>query len=189
MRQGDRPFLSDGFIVKLCVIHYTSVPLPAAAFRICEGVRLYFSFHIYRWCKNVDRAVATMVMRAGVAIGIAGFCSILTRPLCACLSAAVLLSAMSVGVAAPKRVLLLQSFGSQFEGGAKDIRAELGRQYPEALDAYEISLTDTSADQSVEDLFADYLRALLSDRQLDVVVTIVNAGAKMHRLAGAKIHQ
>jgi signal transduction histidine kinase len=113
-----------------------------------------------------------MVMRAGVAIGIAGFCSILTWPLCACLSAAVLLSAMSVAAAAPKRVLLLQSFGSQFEGGAKDIRAELGRQYPEALDVYEILLTDTSADQSVEDLFADYLRALLSDRQPDVVVTI-----------------
>jgi signal transduction histidine kinase len=90
------------------------------------------------------------------------------------LVAAVLLiiATISAATAEPRRVLLLQSFGAQFEGSARDIRIELDRQYQEPLDIYEVSLAATDTDQNVEASFADYLGALLSKHQLDLAVSI-----------------
>jgi signal transduction histidine kinase len=114
-------------------------------------------------------------MRAGVPIGIAGFCSRVTGPICAYLVAAViLLVTAGAATAAPKRVLLLHTFGfPAYEEYARSIREELDRQYREPLDIYESSIADTDvANQSVTTPFVHYLHARLSNRQPDLVVSV-----------------
>ena len=85
--------------------------------------------------------------------------------------------ACSVALAAePKRVMLLHSFGRDFKPWseyAREIRAELVRQSPWALDISEQSLvTARSANENPEIPFVHYLGALFAEHPLDLIVSI-----------------
>lgn len=95
----------------------------------------------------------------------------------ACLAMAVLLIATAGAVSsAPKRVLLLHSFGREFPPFS-DIsgwfRDELVRQLPEQADIYEVSLeTARFSEGEHEAPFVAYLQALFSHHNFDLVVCI-----------------
>src|SRR3984957_12439540 len=75
----------------------------------------------------------------------------------------------------PKRVLILNPFGSEFvpwSEYAKRFREELLRQTPEGVDLYDISLASARAGEAEEGPFADYLQALFAKKKLDLVVAI-----------------
>jgi hypothetical protein len=85
--------------------------------------------------------------------------------------------ACSVALAAePKRVMLLHSFGRDFKPWseyAREIRTELVRQSPSALDITEHSLvTARSGNENPEIPFVHYLSALFAERPLDLIVSI-----------------
>jgi signal transduction histidine kinase/ABC-type uncharacterized transport system substrate-binding protein len=75
-----------------------------------------------------------------------------------------------------KRVLLLHSFGPDvkpWSDYARAIRTELIRQSPRPLDLHEHSLaTARSSDENPEVPFVQYLRALFSKHQPDLIVSI-----------------
>lgn len=75
----------------------------------------------------------------------------------------------------PKRVLILNPFGSEFvpwsEYGRR-FREELLRQSPDGIDLYDISLASARAGEAEEGPFADYLQALFAKKKLDLVVAI-----------------
>lgn len=75
-----------------------------------------------------------------------------------------------------KRVILLHSFGPDvkpWSDYARAIRSELNRQSPERLNIYEHSLVSARYnDENPEMLFAQYLRALYSKNQPDLIVSI-----------------
>ena len=79
-------------------------------------------------------------------------------------------------IAAPKRVLLLHSFGQDFPPWSeysKNVRAELFRQFPREIDLFEATLeTARIPGNPDEGPFAEYLGALFKDRPLDLVITI-----------------
>ena len=83
---------------------------------------------------------------------------------------------VSAAAAEPKRVILLHSFGPDvkpWSDYARAIRAELSRQSPWRLDLYEHSLaTARFSDENPEIPFAEYLRALFSKGQPDLIVSI-----------------
>ena len=98
---------------------------------------------------------------------------------------AVALLAFAAGnatAAEPKRVLLLHSFGWNFQ--AEDafgdyLRTDLAEKSPYPLDAYEVSLeiarfTDGERDEA----FASYLRALFADHPPDLIITMVSPAAR-----------
>jgi len=79
-------------------------------------------------------------------------------------------------VAAPRRVLILSSFGSDFALFSRissDFRSELTRKLGQPLDFFEVPI-DLARFVSVESQapFADYLSALFASRRLDLVVTL-----------------
>ncbi len=89
----------------------------------------------------------------------------------------VLLTAFDVSAAAaPKRVLLLHSYGQDFapySDLASTFRDELTERLGESVDLVEVSLATTGAGDSLEDEpFADYLKALLVGRKPDLIVPI-----------------
>lgn len=97
--------------------------------------------------------------------------------------------AMSIGVvsaAEPRRVLLLHAFGhpySPWSDMAGSFRAELVKQSPDPIDLYEESL-DTARIQDPKDEgpFVEYIRALVSGRNLDLIVPVGSRAAEfMHR--------
>jgi signal transduction histidine kinase len=92
------------------------------------------------------------------------------------LSAIVLLFAMTGEARSePKRVLLLHSFGPGFapwSEHARVVREELRRQSKEPVDIFEASLATARYADNAEGPFVDYLRALFSKHQLDLVITI-----------------
>jgi signal transduction histidine kinase len=92
------------------------------------------------------------------------------------ISAVIILATMVAANAEPKRVLILDSFGRDFvpwNAYGSNIRAELIRQSPQPVDIYEASLASArSANDSQEDPFIDYLRALFADRQPDLILTV-----------------
>ena len=68
-----------------------------------------------------------------------------------------------------KRVLLLHSYGRDFapwSEASKDFRAQLVSQSPEPIDFYEASILEGEA------WLLEYIKALSSDRGLDLVVTV-----------------
>jgi ABC-type uncharacterized transport system substrate-binding protein len=87
-----------------------------------------------------------------------------------------LVTESSVVAAETKRVLLLHSFGPDvkpWSDYARSIRAELKLQSRWPLELYEHSLvTARSSDENPEVPFADYLGALFSKRQPDLIVSI-----------------
>jgi len=74
---------------------------------------------------------------------------------------------------APKRVLVLHSFGPEFgDYSAKPLRDELDRQLPGRVDLYESWLVSARFVSTYEDpAFADYLKSLFARRPLDLIVT------------------
>lgn len=76
----------------------------------------------------------------------------------------------------PKLVLTLHSFGRDFKPWseyAKAIRLELERQSPWPLDIQEHALvTARTSDDNPEVAFVEYLRALYSNRQPDLIISI-----------------
>jgi signal transduction histidine kinase len=92
------------------------------------------------------------------------------------LSAVMLLLAMTgAAYSEPKRVLILHSFGRDFAPWneyARAIREELGLQSKEPIDIFEASLATARSADVEEGPFVEYLRALFSKHQLDLVITI-----------------
>jgi signal transduction histidine kinase len=87
------------------------------------------------------------------------------------------LPACQIGFAAePKRVMLLHSFGRDFQPWsdyATTLRTELDRQSPWPLDIIDHSLVSArSSDENPEGPFVDYLRALFDKRPLDLIVSV-----------------
>ena len=78
--------------------------------------------------------------------------------------------------AAPKRVLLLHSFGQDFPPWSeysKHLRSEIFRQLPQVVDLFEATLETARIPGDLDDgPFAEYLHALFKDRPLDLVITV-----------------
>lgn len=82
----------------------------------------------------------------------------------------------------PKRVLLLHSFGWNFQ--AEDafgdyLRADLAEKSPYPLDAYEVLLEIARfSDGERDEAFVDYLRALFATHPPDLIITMVSPAAR-----------
>ncbi len=98
---------------------------------------------------------------------------------------AVALLAFAAGnttAAEPKRVLLLHSFGSNFQAEdafAGYLRTDLAEKSPYPLDRYEVSLEIARfTDGERDDAFVDYLRGLFATRPPDLIITMVSPAAR-----------
>ena len=98
---------------------------------------------------------------------------------------AVALLAFAAGnatAAEPKRVLLLHSFGWNFQAEdafADDLRTDLAEKSPYPLDRYEVVLEIARfSDGERDEAFADYLRALFPTHPPDLIVTMVSPAAR-----------
>ena len=98
---------------------------------------------------------------------------------------AVTLLAFAAGSATagePKRVLLLHSFGWNFQAEdafASYLRTDLAEKSPYSLDRYEVSLEIARfSDGERDEAFADYLRALFATRPPDLIITMVSPAAR-----------
>jgi signal transduction histidine kinase/ABC-type uncharacterized transport system substrate-binding protein len=98
---------------------------------------------------------------------------------------AVTLLAFAAGnatAAEPKRVLLLHSFGWNFQAEdafAGYLRTDLAEKSPYALDRYEVSLEIARfTDGERDDAFVGYLRALFATHAPDLVITMVSPAAR-----------
>jgi signal transduction histidine kinase len=91
-------------------------------------------------------------------------------------AALVLLVSMGESDAQPKEVLLLHSFGQNFQPWAtwsREIRNELNRQSPWPLDIQQYSLvTARNGDPAAEPKFVEYLMALYARRRPDLIVAL-----------------
>ena len=92
------------------------------------------------------------------------------------LATVLLLGAIEIAAAQPKRILLMHSFGPTFgpwNAISARIREELRKQSPYPVDLYEASLQgERFADAPDQGPFLDYLRALFEGRDLDLMVAI-----------------
>lgn len=77
---------------------------------------------------------------------------------------------------APKRVLMLHSFGPRFKPWSdyeQAIRSEIGRRWQKPVDFLDQSLVNARLeDENAEGLFAECLRALYTSRPVDLIVAI-----------------
>src|SRR3954465_15222270 len=99
---------------------------------------------------------------------------------------AIILSVSIAGIAAqpksdepavrPKRILLLHTFGPNFEQGAawsREIQRELNKQSPWPLNIQEHSLvTALDGDDAADAKFVEYLKALYAQRPPDLIVAL-----------------
>jgi signal transduction histidine kinase len=88
--------------------------------------------------------------------------------------AALFSATLSAATAEPKRVLLINSYGREFAPWneyAEEIRSQLQDEWEGPLDIHELSLTTALLGHGDRD-FANYLHALFSDREPDIVLTI-----------------
>ena len=96
--------------------------------------------------------------------------------------ALVAFAAANATAAEPKRVLLLHSFGSDFdaeEAFAGYLRTDLAEESPYPLDRHEVSLEIARfTDGERDDAFAGYLRALFPDHPPDLIITLVSPAAR-----------
>ena len=104
------------------------------------------------------------------------FCA---RTLTAVLAIALLLATLCQSQAAdpaPKRVLMLHSFGPRFKPWSdyeQAIRSEISRQWRKPVDFLDQSLVNAHPDdETSEALFAEYLRALYTSQPVDLIVAI-----------------
>jgi signal transduction histidine kinase len=83
---------------------------------------------------------------------------------------------------APKRVLLLHSFGLDappWSEYSKHVRAELAKKFPHQIDLFEVTLeTARLAGDPDDGPLADYLAALFGKRAPDLVITIAAPAAR-----------
>ena len=91
--------------------------------------------------------------------------------------------------AQPKKILLLHTFGPNFEQGAawsREIQKQLNRQSPWPLNIQEQSLvTALDGDDAAESKFVEYLRALYAQRAPDLIVAFGGPAARFvqqHRI-------
>ncbi len=101
----------------------------------------------------------------------------------ACMAVALLAFAAGNATAAePKRVLLLHSFGPNFQAEdafAGYLRTDLAEKSPYPLDRYEVSLEIARfSDGERDEAFAGYLRALFATHPPDLIVTLVSPAAR-----------
>lgn len=86
------------------------------------------------------------------------------------------LAAIDIAAAQPKRVLLLHSFGPNFgpwNAISAKLREELRNQSPSPIDLYENSLQgERYGEPQGERRFLDYLHALFEDRKLDLTIVV-----------------
>jgi signal transduction histidine kinase len=84
--------------------------------------------------------------------------------------------------AEPKRVLLLHSFGPNFQAEdtfAGYLRTDLAEKSPYPIDRYEVSLEIARfADGERDEAFVSYLRAVFADRPPDLIVTMISPAAR-----------
>ena len=100
---------------------------------------------------------------------------------------------LAIGVdaasAAPKRVLLLHSFGLDappWSEYSKHVRAELAKKLPHEIDLFEVTLETARLPGDPDDgPLADYLAALFSKRAPDLVITIAAPAARIRSTAPA----
>ena len=81
--------------------------------------------------------------------------------------------AMSAMAAEPRRILLLHSFGWEFEPFStfsENFRAELAEQSPQPLDFFDVALESARFEEAQEGPFVDYLLALFAQHRPDLVV-------------------
>jgi signal transduction histidine kinase len=89
---------------------------------------------------------------------------------------------LGAAAAEPKRVLVLHSFGDDFE--AEDVfsdylRADLAEKSPNVLDQHEVTLEIARFAEGERDAaFIEYLRTLFGSRPPDLVVTLVGPAAR-----------
>src|SRR6478752_5999721 len=105
--------------------------------------------------------------------------SLCARTFTAVLAIALLLATLCQSQAAdpaPKRILMLHSFGPRFKPWSdyeQSIRSEISRQWRKPVDFLDQSLVNARPDdQTSEGLFADYVRALYTRRPVDLIVAI-----------------
>ncbi len=83
------------------------------------------------------------------------------------------------------RVLILQSFGSDFAPYSEissRFRSELSRRWPQAIEFHEISLdTARFSEGAREGPFAAYLQSLFADRELDLVAAVGGPATRFTR--------
>ena len=104
------------------------------------------------------------------------FCA---RTFTAALAIALLLATLCQSQAAdpaPKRILMLHSFGPRFKPWSdyeQSIRTEISRRWQKPVDFLDQSLVNTRLeDENAEAVFAEYLRALYTSRPVDLIVAI-----------------
>jgi signal transduction histidine kinase len=106
-----------------------------------------------------------------------GRTSRLRRLACLCVAAGVVL-VVSIGqtAAQSKKIMVVHSYGQNFEPGAtwsKAIRKALNQQSPWLLDIQEFSLvTARSGDEATEARFIDYLKAIYAQRPPDLIIAL-----------------
>ena len=100
-------------------------------------------------------------------------------------------SLASTGVQ-PKRILLLHTFGPNFEQGAawsREIQKELNRQSPWPLNIQEQSLiTALDGDDAAEAKYVEYLRALYAQRPPDLIVALGGPAARFVQQHRAELY-
>src|SRR5688572_27901770 len=82
------------------------------------------------------------------------------------------LSWLNAEAAGPRRVLLLHSFGREFESSivfSETFRSELIRQSPEALDFFDVAVSSAGFEASEEAPFVEYLKALFAGHRVDLM--------------------
>ena len=92
--------------------------------------------------------------------------------------------------AEPRRVLLLHSFGREFEPFitfSQTFRSELAKQSPEPLDLFDVALASARFDASEEAPFVDYLLALFAGRRVDLVVPMGGPACRFAQEYRAKL--
>jgi len=98
----------------------------------------------------------------------------------------IVLTVISIAVfspadAAPRRVLLLESYDNSFPPYSNYevcVRKELTNQLKQPIDFFEASLATARYSQSAQDdLFAEYLRALFNEHPLDLTITFGSPAA------------
>src|SRR5215211_6817891 len=80
---------------------------------------------------------------------------------------------LTAEAAEPRRVLLLHSFGREFEPFStfsETFRSELARQSSEPLDFFDVGLGSARFEGAEEAPFVDYLRALFAGHRVHLVV-------------------
>ena len=96
--------------------------------------------------------------------------------MCGVAAAVVLVVSIGETAAQPKRILVLHSYGQNFEPGStwsKAIRKELNQQSPWPLDIQEFSLvTARGGDDAAEAKFVEYLQTLYAQRPPDLIIAL-----------------